>query len=221
MVGGMLAYFTTAFMTSFITNLTAPLFAEILLEKPFPFKGRRDVGKSDKDCRFFLTRAEARLAKTYRLLLFENLEDEAGEEAWRAVVDALNAISVALWGYELYSHHVLGMLVEKLKEMDIVDIRGEYGNAVALHKNFYRPVGMGGKLTIEANIRRVERLIVKIRETIEFYEEVKERYRFSPFICIAFLTKSIASRFDVSRRLISKSKRAIRKPFEQIVEILA
>ena len=130
----------------------------------FPLRGRRDVAKSRTSWRRLLARAEARLSKAYQLL-GRGLEDEAGEEAWRATIDALNALAVALWGYEIHSHEGLGKLVGKLYEHGIVDVRVEFGNAVSLHKNYYHP--WMDRTTVEANIGQVRRLIEKVEKVIK------------------------------------------------------
>jgi len=169
-------------LTKFLANVeqiltltaTSVLLSRIVRPKftiPFPLAHRSDVTKATRDWEFYLSRAKARLTKAY-LLLSKRKEDEAGEEAWRATVDALNAISVALWNYEIRSHYGLSKLVEELHRLKIVDIRAEYGNAIALHKNFYH-IYLDPQI-VEANINKVKELIDKIENTIiNLTEDVK------------------------------------------------
>ncbi len=117
---------------------------------------------------FRLARARSRLGKAYKLL-DEGIEDEAGEDAWRACMDVINALVTALWGYEARSHYGISKLVDKLRELGIVDITTEYGNVSSLHGNYYDP--HFGKVTIESNIRQVERLVNKVEEAIRKYVE--------------------------------------------------
>jgi len=130
----------------------------------FPLPYARGVIKSTKPWYLYLNRARARLAKAYRLLN-KGLEDEAGEEAWRATVDAINALALALWNVEIRSHETLSKLVGKLKDMNIVDITVEYGNASSLHHNYYQPYM--DAITVKANINQVQRLIEKIDRAIK------------------------------------------------------
>jgi len=150
----------------FISRLIEVLLYSIVRPKfmiSFPLTHRSDVIRMTKDWSFYISRAKARLAKAYSLLSM-GVKDEAGEDAWRATVDALNAISVALWGYEIKSHYGLSKLVDELYRLRIVDVRTEYGNAASLHKNFYQVYL--GRLTVGACINRVKELIDKIEKAI-------------------------------------------------------
>ena len=124
---------------------------------------KRGFIESEKDPKELIRRARKRLLKSYNLLA-EGLEDEAGEEAWRAVVDALNAVAVIVWGREVKSHDGLYKLVEKLAEEKLLDVTVEFGNAVSLHKNYYDP--NFGVLTVVSNINQVKRLIYKVEDFI-------------------------------------------------------
>ncbi len=115
----------------------------------------------------YMNRASNHLLKAYSLY-FEGIEDEACEEAWRATIDALNALSVAFWKHRIESHKGLGIFVDWLYEEAIADIRDEYGNASSLHAHYYH-LDYLGRATIFANIQQVERLIAKIKEA---YSEI-------------------------------------------------
>ena len=157
-----------------ISKLIEVLLCSIVRPKfriPFPLAHRSDVVKTDMDWSFYISRAKARLAKAYSLLS-KGVEDEAGEEAWRATIDALNAVSTALWGYEVRSHSGLSKLVDELYRLRIVDVRTEYGNAASPHKNFYQ-VHLG-RLTVSACINRVKELIEKIEAAITDLVERRE-----------------------------------------------
>jgi len=69
------------------------------------------------------------------------------------------------------NHYGISKLADKLRELDIVDITTEYGNASSLHSNYYDP--HLGKITIESNIRQVERLTGKVEDAIEKYVGIK------------------------------------------------
>ena len=171
----------------------------------FPLRGRRDVARSRVGWRRLLVRAEARLSKAYQLLE-RDLEDEAGEEAWRATIDGLNALSVALWGYEIHSHEGLGRLVGKLYEHGIVDVRVEFGNAVSLHKNYYHP--WMNRATVEANLGQVRRLIEKVEEAIE--QNIEERLvpLFTPRLEeLARLLEQIARPLETLHRIVKTPSR--------------
>ncbi len=132
----------------------------------FPFRDMRGFSKAELHWRGYLLRARARLSKAYSLIS-KGLEDEAGEEAWRAAVDAVKAISALLWGLDPQSHQTIGKVVEELCKRGIVDITTEYGNAQALHRNYYEPYM--GPVTVRSNIRQVERLIRKVESAVETY----------------------------------------------------
>jgi len=169
-----LAKFLTNIRQAFTLATTSVLLSRIVrprLTIPFPLAHRSDVVKATKSWEFYLSRAKARLTKAY-LLLNEGKEDEAGEEAWRATVDALNAISVALWNHEIRSHNGLSKLVEELYRLKIVDVTVEYGNATTLHKNFYH-IHLGPQV-VKACINKVKELIDKIEYTIiSLTEDIK------------------------------------------------
>ena len=130
----------------------------------FPLKKwRKGYKKSEYTPYELLKRAENRLIKA-RTLITSDLYDEAGEEAWRATMDAINALSTFLWGYEIKSHRGFSVVVEELALKGIIDIRTEYGNAAALHSNYFDP--HLGKETVKANIEQVNRLIEKIKTFI-------------------------------------------------------
>ena len=129
----------------------------------FPFVGLSGVVDSDRDWLTYLNRAKARLTKA-RKLLMEGVYDEAGEEAWRATIDAINAATTYLWGKAVRSHYAMGQIVDKLKEMGFVDITSEYGNAGSLHHNYYEQ--FLGKESVRSNINQVERIIKKIEGAI-------------------------------------------------------
>ena len=158
---------TLTLLSSFFEVIVKPKKERI---PDFPLKGRSDVVIAETRWELRLARAKSRLSKAYKLLS-EGLEDEAGEEAWRACIDTVNALSTALWGYEVRSHHGISKLVDKLKEVGIIDITTEYGNAESLHNNYYDP--HFGKMTIESNIRQVERLIDKVEDAIKKYIGIK------------------------------------------------
>jgi len=153
-----------------LANLTSFVITSELHIPEFPLKRERGVIKAREDHRTLLRKAHTGIVKAYKLLN-KGLEDEAGEEAWRAAINAINALSVALWNYQIVSHYTLSKFVDVLKEENIVDILVEYGNASSLHQNYYQP--HFGRKTVEANIRQVQRLIEKIEEAIYKYRERK------------------------------------------------
>ncbi len=125
---------------------------------PARLRGRRDVAPSRVELGVRLVRARARLAKAWRLLA-EGVGDEAGEEAWRAAVDAVNAAATAAWGVEARSHAALRIIVAELYRLGL-DIRSEFGVAEALHQNYYEP-GHPPE-TLKAMIANVERLVDRV-----------------------------------------------------------
>ncbi len=131
---------------------------------PFPLrKWRRGYRRSFRNPLMLLKRARQRVFKAYNLVS-SGLHDEAGEEAWRAAHDAINALSIHLWGYEIRSHAGFAKVVDELAKNKILDITVEYGNATSLHSNFFDPIL--GEETVKANITQVERLISKIEAFI-------------------------------------------------------
>ncbi|RLE87274.1 MAG: hypothetical protein DRJ67_05145 [Thermoprotei archaeon] len=111
-----------------------------------------------------LSRARARLLKA-RLLLHKGRAGEACVVAWRATVEAINAVTTALWGERGETPSRLGKLVEKLYVEGIVDVRSEFCNAYALHED--PPRIHLTPLIIEANIKKVEELIDKIADALK------------------------------------------------------
>jgi len=130
----------------------------------FPLKKRVDVIKSSKDWKDLILQAKLKLTKAYKLL-YQGIIDEASEEAWKSVVDSINALCIALWSYEVKSEYALSSIVGKLKELNIVDVTTEFGNAFSLHTNYYN--SRFDKYIVEANIKQVEKLITKIEKVIE------------------------------------------------------
>ncbi len=130
---------------------------------PPRLQGRRDVAAAGEGWGVRLARARARLAKAWRLL-GEGVGDEAGEEAWRAAVDAVNAAAAAAWGVEARSHRALKLMVAELYRIGL-DIRSEFGVAEALHNNYYDP-GHPPE-TLQAMIANVERLVDKVEEWVQ------------------------------------------------------
>lgn len=129
------------------------------------------IVKAEESPESLLVRAEARMRKA-KLLLGKGAADEAGEEAWRAVIDAINAAAAALWGVAAKSHKATGYLVKKIADYiertwgrERADaFRSSYGNAESLHGNFYNPT-FDAK-TVEANIRQAERVISIARNIV-------------------------------------------------------
>lgn len=191
--------------------LQRPLVMRVRHLYRFPLLSRRGVVEASRSWDFFLGRAKARLAKAYKLLR-EGLEDEAGEEAWRATIDAVNALAVVLWDVEIRSHEVMSKLVGKLKEMKIVDITVEYGNADSLHGNYYHP--HLDPITVEANINQVERLIEKIEATIKNYHTYLEEYVQIPVVPILRMAELLKKEFSIypSRLIIPAPRIAIEHP---------
>lgn len=118
-----------------------------------------------------LVRAHARIDKA-RMLLGRGIIDEAGEEAWRAVVDAINAGAAALWGVVAKSHKATSYLEGKIAEYlertqgrDVADaLRSAYGSAESLHNNYYDP--RFDAKTVEANIKQAERILQIIKDVV-------------------------------------------------------
>jgi hypothetical protein len=127
--------------------------------------------KATESAESLLVRVSARMDKA-RSLLEKGVPDEAGEEVWRAVVDAVNAAATALWGVAARSHRAVDYLagrvadyVEKTRGKALAEaFRSAYGNAKSLHSNFYEP-GMDPK-TVKANMRQAERIIRIVREIV-------------------------------------------------------
>ncbi|AEM38455.1 PaREP1 family protein [Pyrolobus fumarii 1A] len=164
--------FTDALLRSSVSSVSA--YVRLLLPSvemlvkisttalPPRLRGRRDVDAASSGWGTRLARARARLAKAWRLLA-EGLGDEAGEEAWRATIDAINAAAIAAWGIEAKSHQALRIIVAELYREGL-DIRSEFGVAEALHNNYYDP-GHPPE-TLQAMIANVERLIDRVEAWI-------------------------------------------------------
>ncbi len=151
----------------------------IVMAHPAPEPSRRrerlapipGIVRAEESPESLLVRAEARIRKA-KLLLGKGAADEAGEEAWRAVIDAINAAAAALWGVAAKSHKATGYLVRKIA--DYIErtwgreranaFRSSYGNAESLHGNFYDPT-FDAK-TVEANIRQAELIISIARDIV-------------------------------------------------------
>jgi len=125
----------------FILGLTASMPLRILTQSVnVPVRGRFPLptfpGLSDPEMGWveYLSRAESRMSKAWALFAKE-LEDEAGEEAWRAVIDAVHAVTTLAWGKVVRSHAGLKRVVSLLEREGIVKIASEFGNVESLHTN--------------------------------------------------------------------------------------
>jgi len=122
----------------------------------------RGFVKAERSPEEHMAEARARLQKAYELLKYA--PDEAGEEAWRATLSLINAMSVYLWGIEAKSHKAVRHVKDKIAEFLEAQgharianiIRVNFGNAQSLHENYYDPED--NIKTIKANIERVEEL---------------------------------------------------------------
>lgn len=111
----------------------------------------------------YLSRAHSRMSKAWKLFA-EGLEDEAGEEAWRAVIDAVNAVTTLAWGKIVRSHSGLKRVVGLLDREKIAEIAPEFGIVESLHSNYYEP-GYD-RYTIRKYLERAERIIEKVRSAV-------------------------------------------------------
>lgn len=156
-----------------ITMEYAPdIFQTLRTYRPIPKELERHLEDTEIKPDEYMKRAYKHILKAYKLL-GEGIEDEACEEAWRATIEALNAIAVELWGKRIRSHKGLALLVDWLAESGIVDIRVEYGNAGSLHTHYYTLEQLGVS-TIRSNILQVEKLIAKIQDALLELKEQRE-----------------------------------------------
>ena len=148
-------------LLSFIMSALRSMLSLSYIPSP-PRKLERHLEPTDIRSEDYLNRAANHLSKAYSLY-FNDIEDEACEEAWRATVEALNVLSTAFWRRRIISHKGLGIFVDWLYEEAIVDIRVEYSNATSLHAHYYQ-LDYLSRSTIYANIQQVDRLISKIKD---------------------------------------------------------
>ncbi len=176
-----------------LLHLLLPRLGYVASPPPQELLRRSDVVHAEDDWRMLIARARARLAKAHRLLA-EGVVDEAGEEAWRAAIDAVNAAAAALWGVSARSHQALRLLVRLLRERGL-DVLTEFGVAEALHSYYYNPGGYGGE-EVRDMIGHVERLVEKVEEWVA--DVIEARYpRFSalnPLAPLQLLLQRAAAR---------------------------
>jgi HEPN domain-containing protein len=172
--------------------------------------------KAEESPESLLVRAAARIEKA-KLLLGKGADDEAGEEAWRAVVDAINAAASALWGVVAKSHKATSYLegkiaeyIEKVWGKRAADsFRTAYGSAESLHDNFYDP--RFDAKTVEANIKQAERIIVMIGDLVKQIRKQDPLHYYmkaasNPYFIFALLLADILDilEFESSMKMRSK-----------------
>lgn len=165
------------------------------------------IAKAEESPDSLLVRAAARIEKA-KLLLGKGAADEAGEEAWRAVIDAINAAATALWGVAAKSHKATSYLEGKIAEyIERVwgrraadTFRSAYGSAESLHDNFYDP--RFDAKTVEANIRQAERVVLIITNLIRQIQRQEPLHYYmkaiaNPYFLITWLLADILE--DITR----------------------